>query len=153
MAGPESINVFVYGTLLFREVTDSLGIMSNDPYTGTPIPLIRRAAVLDGFERFTVQLRPRGNFPAIIRGEGSVRGDLLKRVTPDSLQRLDYFEGIADGYYQREIVRLQCEGDSIDAFAYVCGDPLRQHLDGPWDADVFRDRDLSWYISEVVDPF
>lgn len=146
------VRVFVYGTLLFPEVTDRLGVTSINPATAEPTPLSRRVASLDGYERYTVRLREHGNFPAIVPGDGVVVGEVLECVPPESLARLDFFEGIDEGHYHREMVHVQCEGTLVDAFAYVCGDILREYLDGPWDVDAFRENDLEWYIENVVDP-
>ena len=146
----ECCNVFVYGTLLFDEVTTPLRIFSRDGRDGTEVPVARRPAILDGYDRFTVRLREHGNFPGIVRGSGTVEGHLLTAVTPESLARMDEFEGIADGYYARERVSVVADGESHDAFAYVCGEPLLQFLDGDWDIEVFRANDLDWYVRNVV---
>jgi gamma-glutamylcyclotransferase (GGCT)/AIG2-like uncharacterized protein YtfP len=142
------INVFVYGTLLFPEVTNRLGIVSIDD--GSEVPLIREAATLNGYRRFTVRLRDVGNFPAIVPAEDSVEGEVLRNVSVESLHRLDNFEGIADGYYSREEVTVQAAGEATTALAYICGSPLRPHLSGSWDANKFRTHELQWYLQNVV---
>ena len=134
-------HVFVYGTLLFDEVTTELGITSRGSET-----LIRREALLDGYERFTVRLQPSRNYPAIIEMEnGSVRGQVLFDVTDSSLARLDQFEGIAEGFYTRDVVQVQMLGlDNerlttwLTAYVYVCGNLIRDYLDGGWDPEAFR---------------
>ncbi|MFK7821800.1 MAG: gamma-glutamylcyclotransferase family protein [Planctomycetaceae bacterium] len=142
-------NVFVYGTLLFPEVTSTLGIYSIDPASGKEIQLVQQKALLNGYRRFTVRLREIGNFPAIVKAEDSVEGSVLLRFSEGSLRRLDEFEGIEDGYYSRDEVRVQVDDETIPAFAYACGEPLRPHLDGPWDAEAFRVSELAWYLQNV----
>lgn len=144
-------DVFVYGTLLFPEVTDELGVLSVDPATDRHCPLIRERATLSGYERFTVRLREHGNFPAIVLGDGCVEGQLLRELPASSLRILDDFEGISAGYYVREEVEVRLSnGQASRAFAYVCGEPLASHLDGPWHEEQFRVNDLQWYVANVV---
>ncbi len=147
---PRTFDVFVYGTLLFSEVTTSLGVVSIDE-SGSELSDVRRTdVVLPGYERFAVSLRDSANFPAIIPGDGAVHGHLLTRVSEGSLRRLDEFEGVADGYYSREVVTVMAATGEHKAFAYVCGAPLRSFLGGAWDPEAFRDRDLLWYLEHVV---
>ncbi len=143
-------SVFVYGTLLFDEVTTPLRIYSRDEASGAEVRAARCSAVLHGYERRTVHLRDHGNFPAIVPGSGSVHGHLLVLVSAESLVRMDEFEGIADGYYSRDVVTVDSGGITLEAFAYVCGEPLRSFLTGPWDPDSFRANDLAWYVRNVV---
>lgn len=149
MTQAQTYDVFVYGTLLFPEVTSQLGVVSLDT-SGGRVPVRRNDANLKDFQRFTVKLREHANFPAIIRGAGTVSGHLLSGVTHDSMRRLDEFEGIASGYYTRETVNVSTSEGIQSAFAYVCGPRLRDFLDGPWDPDAFKQNDLSWYLGNVV---
>ena len=146
----DTCSVFVYGTLLFDEVTTPLRIYSRDEAEGTEVRAARSPAVLHGYDRFTVRLRDHGNFPAIVPGSGRVDGHVLVHVTAESLARMDEFEGIADGYYSRDVVTVESQGQTLEAFAYVCGEPLRSFLDGSWDPDAFRRNDLAWYVRNVV---
>lgn len=82
-------------------------------------------------------------------GAGPVYGHLLTNVTAESLRRMDEFEGTDDGYYTRELVTVTSQDGEYDAFAYVCGPPLRDFLDGEWDAEAFRAADLDWYVSKI----
>lgn len=144
----ETIDVFVYGTLLFPEITARLGIESRSSDS-----LIRRPAKLFGYERFTVRFRGEGDPPAIIPAENaSVSGQILCDVTHGSLQRLDWFEDVASELYTREIVRVEVDGEvePLKVFAYVCGERIRSELDGEWDPDVFRERSLHWYLKNVL---
>lgn len=94
-------HVFVYGTLLFDEVTSRLGIQSkpNSRFLQKgkgALDLIKQPAVLMGYQRFRVRLRKLGNFPAILPADGEVSGQVLLDLTPESLIRLDNFEGLEE---------------------------------------------------------
>ncbi len=147
---PESANVFVYGTLLFPDVTSMLGLVSVDPQMGSDVPLIRRPATLANFTRHTVALRDVGNFPAIIAGGDGVEGHVLTNVSTASLQQMDEFEGIAEGYYSRDEVTVVANGAEVSAFAYVCGERLRGYLKGDWDPQRFEKNELAWYVKNVM---
>ena len=145
----ETINVFVYGTLLFPEITARLEIESRSSDS-----LIRRPAKLSGYKRFTVRFRGEGDPPAIIPAENSsVAGQVLCDITEESLQRLDWFEDIASELYTREEVCVELqdgEQESLEVLTYVCGERIRSQLNGGWDPEVFRERDLSWYLKNVL---
>ena len=138
----EILPVFVYGTLLFPEVTGALGIQLADEGT---------LARLNGFRRFTVRLSARGNFPAIVRStEHAVSGRVLMLHSPADLRTMDEFEGIDEGYYTRESVTVvMSDGRLQEAFAYVCGVRLQAFLDGPWDPEQFRANDLRDYAGRL----
>ena len=143
-------NVFVYGTLLFSEVTDRLAIVSVDS-SGKEIPLRRKAASLRGFERFTVQPGRRGAYPAIVQGSGSVEGLVLMDLSARSLHALDEFEGVDSGLYSRETVTVRLDsGEEMRVFAYVCGQSIRKQLSGRWSPKTFREEQLEWYLKYVV---
>lgn len=145
----ETINVFVYGTLLFPEITAALDIESRHSNS-----VKRRPAKLSGYERFTVNFRGEGDPPAIIPAENSsVVGQVLCDLTEDSLQRLDWFEDIASELYTREresVEFLDAEHERLEVFTYVCGERIRPQLEGEWDPEVFRERDLAWYLVHVL---
>ncbi len=144
-------SVFVYGTLLFPEVTAGLGIVSAEDGSDESVAVLSSDAVLHGYERFKVQLRKEANFPAIVSAnDKSVSGRLLQQVTDESLHRMDAFEGITDSYYSRELVTVAIEEGEVEAWTYVCGDRLRSYLDGTWDAEQFRQSELEWYLANVV---
>lgn len=143
-------SVFVYGTLLFEEVTDALQIRSRG-ISGEIVPLKRFAAELKHYRRFTVKPGRRGAYPAIIPGEGTVKGMVLSELTRDSLETLDAFEGIDSGLYHREVVEvLDREHKKHKAFAYICGDAMRPHLKSDWEPEEFLKNELAWYLRHVV---
>lgn len=143
MAGDRPL-VFVYGTLLFAEVTDALGIRQA---ADESVP-----ALLPDFRRQTVRLSASGNFPAIVpAAEQSVAGRVLSLLGPDDLRVMDEFEGLDEGYYSRQTVRVTTSaGRTLEAFAYVCGARLRPFLAGSWDPVKFRAHDLSDYVGRIV---
>lgn len=146
-----SINVFVYGTLLFPEITDRLGIVSQSS------SLRRERAVLRGYRRLTVKFRGNADPPAIfVDPEGSVVGDILLDITEQSLQTLDWFEDIEHHLYTRERVSVELPNQSadtpntMDVFVYVCGERIRNLLSGEWDPAYFRSNYLEWYLANVL---
>lgn len=147
-------NLFVYGTLMFPEVTNHLEIASCD-LAGNPSSELRRAkATLLGYERFTVRFRERGNFPAIVPAPDAINGDVFFDLTDESIRKLDLFEGVKEGYYVRKSIRvghalLPDAHEPIQAETYVCGDLIRDKLDGPWDPEQFRKNELDWYVKNL----
>lgn len=143
-------SVFVYGTLLFAEVTEALCIRSAGE-DGNEAALKRIPAVLDGYQRLTVRPGRRGAYPAIIPGPGHVSGLILSELTEASLAILDEFEGIEDGLYTRELVDVQTADKLTQrVFTYVCGDVIKPHLGSVWDPQAFRASELDWYLKHVV---
>lgn len=156
----DPINVFVYGTLLFPEITQRLRIVSRGETT-----VRRNLAVLRGYHRLTVEARGEADPPAIFESDAEtfVEGNVLLDITEDSLQRLDWFESIADGLYTRETVTAEITpqfdkettttGDlpqSMEVFTYVCGERIRSLLRGDWDPASFRANYLEWYLANVL---
>lgn len=148
------INVFVYGTLLFPEITKRLGVVSRDAST-----VLRKPAVLRGYKRLTVGFRGEADPPAIFKAADSfVAGEILLDITAESLQRLDWFEDIDHGLYTRESVTVGFESASESptkphtqtVLTYVCGDKIRKLLRGDWDPQVFRAKYLEWYLANVL---
>ncbi|OLR56973.1 hypothetical protein BHK98_06700 [Hornefia porci] len=80
--------VFVYGTLL-RGRSNHRGYLRGCPCIGR--------GILEGFDMYDV-----GSFPAIVPGEGCVRGELY-RVSRRTLERLDMLEGNGSLYGRRRV--------------------------------------------------
>ena len=128
--------VFVYGTLL-RGRSNHRGYLRGCPCIG--------CGILEGFDMYNV-----GSFPAIVPGEGRVRGELY-RVNRRTLERLDMLEGNGSLYVRRR-VRVAAEaytdksrcGDDGGAAAcdaivyeYLCGvEGLREI---PFEQQPYRD--------------
>ncbi len=134
-------NLFAYGTLMFPEVAVPLAGITQ---WGQP-------AVLHGFRRRKVQLRSRGNFPAIIRQEGAtVTGILYRGLQQRQVDVLDWFEQVYNQSYTQETVVIQCDAESVEAIVYVCGQRLADRLDGDWRPEQFQRKELDWYIENAV---
>lgn len=122
-------HLFVYGTLMFPQVMDAV---TGRSFASVP-------AVLDGYARY----RMRGaNYPGIVPTPGArVSGVLYRGLDPQSLARLDRFEGMP---YRRAAVRVTTvDGEELDAFAYVVRPAGMAHLcRRPWDPQAFQRRDL-----------
>jgi gamma-glutamylaminecyclotransferase len=90
--------VFVYGTLLAGE---------RNHHRLSTSPLLGEARTGPGFE-----LRNLGDFPGMVRGTGSVVGELYS-VSPELLSDLDRFEGSAS--FVRMRVPL-VSGEEVEAY-------------------------------------
>lgn len=115
--------VFVYGTLR------------------NGVPATHR---LHGYRMFFVPGRNGNNFPFIQETEGvdrfdkpwySVLGNIVQ-VTDEELQQADVYEGVSNGLYTREKLRVErlSTGRSTEAWVYVGGPALvYQPIDsGDW---------------------
>ena len=105
--------LFTYGTLLDETFT---GYMLERPVHGEPARLL-------GFE--LVRL-PRLDYPVVSAAPGkSVRGRLYRHLSAGDYVRLDAYEGVGEGLYQRiagEVVAGEPEtpaGTPEQAFVYV----------------------------------
>ncbi|ELY68065.1 gamma-glutamylcyclotransferase family protein [Natrinema versiforme] len=133
------MDVFVYGTLTdpdrVRSVLETDAASAADAVVGR--------ATLEGCHRVD------GRYPTLVPG-GSVDGRVLA-VDDAGLERLDRYEGIADGLYARVAVPIVGQDDDRQAAAnrdrnddrcwvYV-GDPDRLGVDATWPGDgPFRER-------------
>ena len=139
-------NLFAYGTLMFPEVAARIAAIQT---WGEPVTLER-------FTRCTVRIpgRTRGLFPAVIPAPNErVNGLLYRDVSDRELALLDEFEGVTQGSYVRELRTIDTDSGICPAFIYVCGDQLKQFLSGAWSPLAFREDELDWYISHIVDGF
>ena len=101
----EPLPLFVYGTLLKPSF---LGHMLERPVTGT-------AARLDGFEVVVV-----AGLPTVVEAEGgAVEGRLYLDLSAEDYRRLDAYEGVAEGLYQRVEVAVSATGGGDAAPAYL----------------------------------
>jgi gamma-glutamylcyclotransferase (GGCT)/AIG2-like uncharacterized protein YtfP len=66
--------------------------------------------------------RLEAGYPAmVVEGEGLgwVQGELVELDNPGRLLVLDSFEGVHEGLYSREVIRVAFEGRSAECWAYV----------------------------------
>jgi len=135
-------NLFVYGTLMYQEV--SRRVAGCEPNFSD--------AVLQGYRREAVA----GKFyPAIIEDEsGFVQGKLWSDLPPRVFLFLDRFEDVSSGCDVRTEVEVLTEtGLKASAVVYVAGAVLRPKLCGEWDEKRFREEYLSRYFETTVFPF
>ncbi len=105
---PATYRLFVYGTLLEPRHVRAL--------TGRDFHY--RAAVLRGFER----IGGASAYPFILPREGrTVRGKVIEGLDPESLRRIDEYEGEGHLYFRQQ-VSVVVEGQELTAYTYV-GNP------------------------------
>ncbi len=82
----------------------------------------RRLAFLDGY-RFAFNQRGKdGHTHAnIVPSAGSRVWGAIYRCDADALARLDHFEGVADGQYERRTVQVMSDKRTESAVAYIAG--------------------------------
>lgn len=122
-------HIFTYGSLMFKEVWDSLVL---GKYTSEP-------AHLEGYARRCVKNE---EYPVIFQADESVHGMLYYDVKPHDVERLDAFEG---EYYVRKSVRLH---NGIDAQAYVLKKEYFEIIDDkPWDEKAFAQEGIKRFCT------
>jgi len=115
---------FTYGSLMYADIFRAV----------TGQPCLSEPAQLDGYRRHPVRGE---DYPGIRPAAGArVSGVLYRNITPETLARLDAFEG---GQYQRKIVDVRPnEGAAVCAWVYVFHLAHLHRLDdGDWDAEHF----------------
>ena len=97
------MKVFVYGTL--KRGFSANSMLQGARYLGE--------GVIEGYDMYDL-----GSFPAIIEGEGKVRGEVYE-VDKGTLNLLDFYEGVPN-LYVRKKVKVKMENGKIeDAYAYI----------------------------------
>ncbi|MEM7454505.1 MAG: gamma-glutamylcyclotransferase family protein [Planctomycetota bacterium] len=140
-------NLFAYGTLMFPEVAVAVSGISSPGEEFT----------LSGYRRYEARIRTSANFPAIIEDAGaSVDGLLFRNLSNDQIRRLDWFEEVANGLYQRRAQSVRVREEKLSVWFYVCGPALKrillEPLSKPWCPESFEKKELQWYLSHVVRP-
>jgi len=129
-------NVFVYGSLLFREMVEKL--------CGKTVEM--KQASLPGYKRFAVK---GAEFPAIVKDETSkVEGKLILNLSKKDLDILTFYEG---DEYECTPVEVQTEKEEIilaHAFTWIAG--LEKLFDFDWNAKTFEEEALKLYINEII---
>lgn len=128
-------NVFVYGTLLFPEITKKL--------TGKTFKI--SPAELPGYKLYCVK---NSDYPAIIRQKDSVtEGLVLENVDEFSLNIISFYEG---DEYEKEKVTVNLNGKATDAltFVWVHGSEFLENKE--WDFRGFEKSGLEHYLDVVI---
>lgn len=117
MAQRKELNhLFVYGTLMDPEIILSI---SGKPHPGTP-------AYIMGYQRFQVKNK---NYPGVIKSEGLVHGLLYSNITPESLDKLDFYEG--DEYTREKVEVFLVPTSQLTAWCYLYKENLSENLIRP----------------------
>ena len=111
MMAPASLPLFAYGTLL-------------DPTFASQLlerPVLPEPAELLDFERLDLLGLP---YPVVGQAPGKkVVGQLYRHLSLDDFERLDAYEGVAEGLYQRtmcEIVSSDSDSSAVErGYVYV----------------------------------
>ena len=122
--------LFTYGTLEIPAVFQTVAGASHPS----------QPAVLHGYARFLV----RGEcFPGITERHGeSTRGTLYFEMDPDTLARIDRFEGAE---FERKAVEVSTDDKRFSAYVYTV---LPETLsDEPWDPGVFMQHHLPEFLA------
>lgn len=130
------MNIFVYGTLLFKPV---MKIVVEHEYNSKP-------ASLDNYTRYSINRRV---YPGIVqRDHGCVNGLVYFDLNECAIQRLDYFEG--DEYLRKQVMPVLITGESLYADAYIISSQHQGIVNhNKWDEDVFKQTHLSAYLEHV----
>lgn len=139
------LRLFTYGLLMFPEVLRDL---TGREFSLTP-------ATLPGYARYALKTRGWAPVPAIIeKPQSYVSGMLLQQVDQDAMNLFDSFENVDDGLYKRQTVTVTLATEkTCMAYAYIAGAAARRWIDGPWDAEEFKDRYLDIYRQKVIPKF
>jgi gamma-glutamylcyclotransferase (GGCT)/AIG2-like uncharacterized protein YtfP len=131
-----SHNVFAYGTLMLPQVLEAL--------TGNL--LIPEPATLNGYSRYIFKGKC---YPGIIEDKkGIVEGVLYSDIDEQTLTILDWFENVL---YDRYLLKVQVEDETIQAFTYVVSQKYRNKLDSlPWSLEKFIEKYSETYIKKRI---
>jgi gamma-glutamylcyclotransferase (GGCT)/AIG2-like uncharacterized protein YtfP len=128
-------NLFVYGTLLFKEIREGL---CDKKMEALP-------AILHGYKRLTVM---NCDYPAVIPvPKACVNGFLLKNVDAKSMALISFYEGEDYSTIKTEV---ETKEGIVQARVFVWKSD-RNYLDTQdWDKDLFQENSLDSYVNEVV---
>lgn len=130
------MNIFVYGTLLFKPVMDLVVVQD---FSAKP-------ASLHQYSRYCMVGRV---YPGIVQqANKKVDGLVYYDVSKQAIARLDYFEGIE---YQRKAVQVKAEtGEVISADTYIITSNYICELEEKqWDVDYFEQVYIAAYLEHV----
>lgn len=135
-------SLFVFGTLMFPEITFALLGHSVDP----------RSAVLKNFIRTTLERKESKAVGPVIVPDSSqvVRGLLLSNLSTQDLAIIHHFEQETKGY-QLQPVKVELDDCSIaQTKAYQLEESLRGNTSGDWSEEGFKQNHLHYYVKERI---
>ena len=129
------MNLFTYGTLMFPEVWQRIGISASDS----------EPATLKGYAAY--RLRD-AVFPGIVEAAADdlVEGVLYHNLDEETLFELDAYE--SDLYDRSAVQVVTADGTLVESQSYVIPNNRRQALsDERWDPKRFEERELVKYLN------
>ena len=131
----EAQRIFVYGTL--RQGQHANSLMGSDPLA---VGVIRS-------DSHTLVEVAGGSFPGIIQTEGVESPDIVGEVyevsDPDTLHRLDMYEGYPTLYSKQDVEVTLSDGDKVTCTTYIYNSTFRGYEDS-----VIPEGDWVEYINE-----
>jgi len=128
-------NIFVYGTLLFSEITKKLTGKSFKTYP----------AVLSGYKIYSLKNR---DYPAIIRQDGSsATGLMIENVDDLSLDIIAYYEGEE---YEKKRVTVLLNNKPKDVWTFVWAREIDLFENQDWNNHYFKKNSLQYYLRVLI---
>lgn len=127
-------HLFVYGTLMLPEVSERVfGLTSNEE------------ATLHNYRRYKIWYCGKDLFyPAIIEEHNvSTEGILFRNLSSVEMQLIDEYEG---DEYERRLVQVQQNLETIDAWCYVWKPKLGFVLNEDWKMEEFEAKHLKDFL-------
>lgn len=120
----KSHHLFAYGLLTFPDILQAI---TGKQYQTQP-------ALLREHRRYGLNQSPLSAAVPILLEETNAitEGVLLLDLSDDDLVKLDQFEEIDSGHYQRKSVRVESNGQWYNAEVYLAGPILRPYAAGEW---------------------
>lgn len=134
--------VFVYGLLTLPDVV----------YAITGKSYAKQSASLTDYKSYGVSQQPGDTpVPALTSCPGHLQqGQVLLGVSAADLDKLDFFEELDSGLYLRQKVRIQSQGQWLDAWCYTAGPTLMPYLAGEWSLQQVSDDHKKHLITQLI---
>lgn len=128
-------HIFVYGSLLFPEITKKL--------TGKSFKTF--PAILEGYKMYGVR---DCDYPAIVQQEGSKTvGLLIENMDDLSLAIISFYEGEE---YEKRQVTVNSDSKSTDVLTFVWVNGYEFLVNEEWDFRKFEKSSLEHYLDVVI---
>ncbi len=134
--------VFVYGLLTLPDVV----------YAITGKSYAKQPASLTDYKSYGVsQQSGETPVPALTSSPGHLQqGQVLLGVSAADLDKLDFFEELDSGLYLRQRVRVQSQGQWLDAWCYIAGPTLQPYLAGEWSLQQISEDHKKHLITQLI---